>query len=122
MQPRNTQLLQGYLVGGPKGRVMCTSPFNHILQQRLLPIVGGQHGDLLSRVAQQAHVLVQCDHILSLCQVLEEVRHWYSLSSPLKVWRVCIPRLCVNVQFHINTQHYIQFKELDLLNVQEVCN
>ena len=70
---------------------MRTSPLDHILQERLLPIVGGQHGDLLSWVAQQAHVLIQRDHILSLCQVLEEVWHWYSLSSPLKVWCICAP-------------------------------
>lgn len=76
---------------------MRTSPFNHILEQRLLAIVGGEHGDLVSRVAQQAHVLIKGDHILSLCQVLEEVGHWYSLSSPLKVWCVCIPTCWVYV-------------------------
>lgn len=96
---------------------MRTSPLNHILQERLLPVVGGQHGDLLSWVAQQAHVLIQCDHVLSLCQVLEEVRDWYSLSSPLKVWRVCIPRSCMNVQLHKIARHYIT--ELDLFIVSK---
>ena len=68
---------------------MGTSPLHNILQQRLLSVVGGQHGDLVGWVAQQAHVLVQRNHILCLCQVLEEVWYWHSLSSPLKVRRIC---------------------------------
>ncbi len=78
-----------HLVWDAKGWMVRTPPLNHILEQGLLAIVGGEHGDLVCRVAKQAHVLVQRDHVLGLCQVLEEVRYRHSLPSALKVWCVC---------------------------------
>ena len=87
-------------MGHPKGRVVGTPPLRHIPQQSLLAIVGSQHGDLVCWVADQAHVLIQGDHILCLCKVLEEIGHWSALPLPLEVWCICrqhdVPVGCIS--------------------------
>ena len=40
-------------------------------------------------IPSQAHVLVDCDEVLSLCPVLVEVGHWFGFSSALKVRHIC---------------------------------
>ena len=42
----------------------------HVVQQVLLPIVGGEHCDALGRVAQYAHVRVHRRDVLCLSEVL----------------------------------------------------
>lgn len=49
---------------------MGTAPLEHVAQQGLLPVVGGEHGDLVGGVAQQSHVLEDRHEVLGLAQVL----------------------------------------------------
>lgn len=54
-----------------EGGVLRAAPLDDVAQQRLLAVVGGEDGDLVCGVAQQAHVLVDAYQVLSLAQVLQ---------------------------------------------------
>lgn len=56
-QPAATGSCSAHLGRAAKGGVLCAAPLDHIPQQRLLAVVGGEDGDLVGGVAQQPHVL-----------------------------------------------------------------
>lgn len=51
-------------------RISGASFVDDVPYEVLLPVVGGQYGDTVSRPAHQAHVHEHSHHVLSLCQVL----------------------------------------------------
>jgi len=60
----------------------------HVLQQRLLTVVGGEDGDLVGGVAEQSHEHVDCNNVLSLSEVLVEERTGLTLSNTIEVGNV----------------------------------
>ena len=50
--------------------VVCTALLDDVADEMLLPVVGGQDGDALRRVADEAHVHEEGHHVLRFSQVL----------------------------------------------------
>lgn len=63
--------------------IVGASLLHHILDELALPVVGGEDGDLEGWVAEEAHVLVDCNHVLRLSEVLVEEGRRGCLSMPL---------------------------------------
>mmetsp|Transcript_13939 Transcript_13939/g.31586 ORF Transcript_13939/g.31586 Transcript_13939/m.31586 type:complete len:271 (-) Transcript_13939:13-825(-) len=61
---------------------------NDVADQRLLPVVRGQDGDLGSWVSHQPHVHEEGHAVLCLAQVLVEVRRGLGLALPVEVLHV----------------------------------
>ncbi len=64
----------GDLFGVADERVVGASLAQHVSDEVLLAVVGGQDRDLLARIADQAHVHEECNDVLGLGKVLVEVR------------------------------------------------
>ncbi len=60
--------------GEPEERVGGAAGGEHVPDEVLLPVVGGEDGDALRGVAEEAHVLEARHHVLSLAEVLVEER------------------------------------------------
>ena len=59
-----------------------------VAKQRLLPVVGGEDGDLVGGVADEAHVHVHGHHVLGFGQVLVEEGTGLALAHGVKVRHV----------------------------------
>ena len=54
----------------------CLPSIDDVSEEVLLSIVGGQHRDLLCRIAEQPQVHEHGNHVLGLRQVLEKTIEW----------------------------------------------
>mmetsp|Transcript_1856 Transcript_1856/g.3796 ORF Transcript_1856/g.3796 Transcript_1856/m.3796 type:complete len:388 (-) Transcript_1856:774-1937(-) len=73
------------LVRHPQRRVRRTPLRRHVVEQCHLAVVGGEEGDLVGGVADEAHVHVHGDDVLGLGKVLEEVCRRLALAHPAQV-------------------------------------
>ena len=66
------------LVGLSDEGVVCTALLDDVTDEMLLAVVGGQDGDALRGVADEAHVHEEGHHILRFSQVLytQQWRLW----------------------------------------------
>lgn len=65
-------MLLFYLVWSANEWIISTTIVDDISDQMLLTIIGSEDGDLFRWVANESHVHVSGNNVLSLCQILLE--------------------------------------------------
>src|SRR6218665_2957857 len=73
------------LVRQTNERIVGTSLLGNIPNEMLLPIVGGENSDTLSRIANQSHIHISANNEFGFGQILVEVSDRLGFAVAIKV-------------------------------------